>query len=213
MRHRKAGVKLGRTSSHRNAMFRNMVTSLLKHERIKTTDTKAKELRRWADHVITLAKRGDLHARRQALSIVMDKTTVHKLFEQAQELFGDRAGGYTRLTKIGRRPGDAAPMTMVELIVPDKGEKKKKKKDKTAKKQAPAATAATPEEVATPAEPPAEPTAAPEAAVEEPVAAASAESESSAEETAEAPEADAEDTAEEEVPTPEDQEGDDEKQE
>lgn len=137
MRHRKAGVKLGRTGSHRNAMFRNMVTSLLKHERIRTTDTKAKELRRWSDHVITLAKRGDLHARRQALAIVHDKAVVHKLFERAQELFGERPGGYTRLIKVGRRPGDAAPMTIVELVLPEKEEKQKKKKDKTAKKQAP----------------------------------------------------------------------------
>lgn len=141
MRHRKAGVKLGRTGSHRNAMFRNMVTSLLRHERIRTTDTKAKEVRRWADHVITLAKRGDLHARRQALAIVNDKAVVHKLFEKAQELFGNRAGGYTRLIKMGRRPGDAAPMTMVELIMPEKEDKKKKKKEKAAPKQAPAAPA------------------------------------------------------------------------
>ena len=119
-------------------MFRNMVTSLLKHERIRTTDTKAKEVRRWADHVITLAKRGDLHARRQALSIVKDKTAVHKLFEQAQQQFGGREGGYTRLTKLGRRAGDAAPMTMVELIVSDKEDSKKKKKTKTAKKPEPA---------------------------------------------------------------------------
>ena len=80
MRHRKAGVKLGRTGSHRNAMFRNMVTSLLKNDRIRTTDIKAKELRRWADHVITLAKRGDLHARRQALAIVKDKAVDEKYF-------------------------------------------------------------------------------------------------------------------------------------
>lgn len=140
MRHRKAGVKLGRTGSHRNAMFRNMVTSLLKHDRIRTTDVKAKELRRWADHVITLAKRGDLHARRQALAIVRDKAVVHKLFDRAQELFGDRAGGYTRLVKLGHRAGDAAPITMIELIVPDKEEAKKKKKDKTSKKQKPIET-------------------------------------------------------------------------
>jgi large subunit ribosomal protein L17 len=138
MRHRKAGVKLGRTGSHRNAMFRNMVTSLLKHDRIQTTDTKAKELRRWVDHVITLAKRGDLHARRQALAIVRDKTVVHKLFDRVQELFGGREGGYTRLIKVGRRAGDAAPMTMIELIIPEDKEADKKKKDKAAKKQPPA---------------------------------------------------------------------------
>ncbi len=116
MRHRKSGLKLNRTPSHRKAMFRNMVTSLLKHDRIHTTDTKAKELRRWADHIITLAKRGDLHARRQALAIVREKNVVHKLFEEAGDRFGEMAGGYTRVIKIGRRPGDAAPMSMIELV-------------------------------------------------------------------------------------------------
>ena len=124
MRHRRAGVKLHRTVSHRDAMFRNMVTSLFKHDRIRTTDVKAKELRRWADHIITLAKRGDLHARRQALSIIMEKNVVHKLFEEADERFGKVAGGYTRLAKVGMRPGDAAPMTLIELISPVKKEKK-----------------------------------------------------------------------------------------
>lgn len=116
MRHRKAGVKLNRTSSHRKAMFRNMVTSLIKHEKIRTTDAKAKEIRKWADHLITLAKRGDLHARRQALSIVREKDVVHKLFEEAPKRYGAVAGGYTRVVKIGRRPGDAAPMSLVELV-------------------------------------------------------------------------------------------------
>lgn len=115
MRHRKAGVKLNRTTSHRKAMFRNLVTSLLKHDRIKTTDAKAKELRRWADHVITLAKRGDLHARRQALSIVREKAVVHRLFEEAPQRFGDVAGGYTRVVKMGYRNGDSAPVSIVEL--------------------------------------------------------------------------------------------------
>ena len=90
-------------------MFRNMVTSLFKYERIRTTDVKAKELRRWADNLITLAKRGDLHARRQALSIVREKDVVHKLFEEAQARFGSTNGGYTRIVKIGKRAGDAAP--------------------------------------------------------------------------------------------------------
>ncbi|MBW2408579.1 MAG: 50S ribosomal protein L17, partial [Deltaproteobacteria bacterium] len=119
MRHRKAGLKLNRTASHRNAMFRNMVTSLFKHERIRTTSAKAKELRRWADHVITLAKRGDLHARRQVLSIVREKEVVHKLFAEAAEKFGETAGGYTRVVKLGTRPGDAAPIALVELVVPE----------------------------------------------------------------------------------------------
>jgi len=130
MRHRKASLKLNRTSSHRNAMFRNMVTSLFKHERIRTTDAKAKELRRWADNMITLAKRGDLHARRQALSIIREKAVVHKLFEDAAERYGSVNGGYTRIVKLARRPGDAAPISMVELISPDKSQKKKVGKKK-----------------------------------------------------------------------------------
>jgi len=122
---------LGRTTSHRTALFRNMVTSLLKYERIQTTSTKAKELRRWADNIITLAKRGDLHARRQALSIVREKDVVNKLFAEAAERFGSRAGGYTRIVKVGRRPGDAAPVSIIELIAAEKT----KAKDKKAKKK------------------------------------------------------------------------------
>jgi large subunit ribosomal protein L17 len=130
MRHRKAGVKLNRTSSHRKAMFRNMVTSLLKHEKIQTTDTKAKALRAWVDHIITLAKRGDLHARRQALSIVREKNVVHKLFAEATEKFGGRDGGYTRITKLGRRSGDAAPVSIMELITSEEISIKKSIKKK-----------------------------------------------------------------------------------
>ena len=133
MRHRKAGLKLNRTSSHRDAMFRNMVTSLFKHQRIRTTDVKAKELRRWADNLITLAKRGDLHARRQALSIVREKEVVHKLFAEAAEHYGDRSGGYTRIIKLGRRPGDAAPISLIELVLSVDDKKKKIKKKKKAK--------------------------------------------------------------------------------
>lgn len=128
MRHRKASLKLNRTTSHRQAMFRNMVTSLFKHERIRTTGVKAKELRRWADHIITLAKRGDLHARRQALSIIREKGVVHKLFSEANERFGNSAGGYTRIVKLGRRAGDAAPMSLIELVASETGVKKKTKK-------------------------------------------------------------------------------------
>ena len=137
MRHRKSGVKLNRTSSHRKAMFRNMVTSLFKYQSIRTTDAKAKELRRWADHLITLAKRGDLHARRQALSIIREKDVVYKLFDEAPDRFANVAGGYTRVVKIGRRAGDAAPLSIVELIVPETGKKKKKAPKKTAKKESP----------------------------------------------------------------------------
>ena len=135
MRHRKAGIKIGRTSSHRDAMFRNMVTSLLKHDQIHTTDVKAKELRRWVDKVITLAKRGDLHARRQALAIVREKDVVHKLFDEVQNRFGQINGGYSRIVKIGRRPGDAAPMSLIELISAEQKPKKSKKKSPTAEKK------------------------------------------------------------------------------
>jgi large subunit ribosomal protein L17 len=135
MRHRKTGVKLNRSSSHRQAMFRNMVTSLLKHDRIKTTDVRAKELSRWADRIITLAKRGDLHARRQAMSIVREKDVVHKIFEEAKARFGKRNGGYTRVVKLGRRPGDAALISIIELISDDDSPKKKKKKGKTTLKK------------------------------------------------------------------------------
>ena len=131
MRHRKSGVKLNRTTSHRQAMFRNMVTSLLKYDRIKTTDAKAKELRRWADHIVTLAKRGDLHARRMAMSIVREKDVVHKIFEEAPKRFGSISGGYTRIVKIGRRPGDAAAMTLVELVSSDMAKPTKAKKAQT----------------------------------------------------------------------------------
>ena len=137
MRHRKAVLKLNRTPSHRKAMFRNMVTSLFKYERIKTTQAKAKEVSRWADQLITLAKRGDLHARRQALSIVREKDVVHKLFEQAAERFGSTAGGYTRVVKLGRRPGDAAPISLVELVYAQETKKKKTKKKKAKAEAAP----------------------------------------------------------------------------
>lgn len=134
MRHRNSGVKLGRTSSHRKAMFRNMVASLFKFDRITTTDPKAKELRRWADQLITLAKRGDLHARRQAMAIIPEKRVVHKLFNDAPLRFADRSGGYTRLVKVGIRAGDAATLSMVELtgqpVEPVKEDKKEDKKEK-----------------------------------------------------------------------------------
>ena len=133
MRHRKSGLKLNRTASHRDAMFRNMVTSLFKHQRIQTTDAKAKELRRWADRLITLAKRGDLHARRQALAIIREKEVVHKLFEDAPDRYGKTSGGYTRVIKKGRRAGDAAPVSIVELVIPETitGKPKKKVAKKT----------------------------------------------------------------------------------
>jgi len=133
MRHGKSGRKLNRTTSHRLAMFRNMVTSLLDHERIYTTDAKAKELRRWADRMITLGKRGDLHARRQALQVIRDKRVVHKLFTDLAQRYQARSGGYTRTVKVGFRVGDAAPMSLIELMTGETAKKKKKKKRKAPK--------------------------------------------------------------------------------
>jgi len=116
MRHKKAGRKLGRTTSHRVAMIRNMVTSLLEHERIVTTTSKAKEIRRVADRMSTLVKRGDLHARRQALSVIRDKDVVARLFGELKNEYMDRNGGYTRIIRTGQRQGDAASMAILELV-------------------------------------------------------------------------------------------------
>lgn len=116
MRHRKSGRKLGRSSSHREAMFRNMVTSLFEHERIVTTTEKAKEIGPIAERMITLAKRGDLHARRQAYSYIRSQEVVAKLFDEISEMFSDRNGGYTRIIKTGVRQGDAASMAILELV-------------------------------------------------------------------------------------------------
>ncbi len=116
MRHRNSGRKLSRNTSHRKALLRNMVTSLLDHERIQTTDAKAKELRGVADRMITLGKRGDLHARRQALAVIRDKDVTAKLFSELADRYRERPGGYTRIIKAGRRAGDAAPVSIIELV-------------------------------------------------------------------------------------------------
>jgi large subunit ribosomal protein L17 len=116
MRHLKSGRQLSRNSAHRWALMRNLITALLREEKIQTTDPKAKELRRWVDRVITLGKQGSLHARRQALSIVQDKAVVRKLFDTIGPRFKDRPGGYTRIIKIGIRRGDAAQMSVIELV-------------------------------------------------------------------------------------------------
>jgi large subunit ribosomal protein L17 len=129
MHHGKAGSKLGRTSSHKEAMLRNMVTSFIKHERIRTTDTKAKELKKLAEKMITLGKKGSLHTRRQALAVVRDKEMVGKLFGELTERYRNRAGGYTRIVKMGYRYGDNAPVSILEFIVDEK--KKEKAKPKT----------------------------------------------------------------------------------
>jgi len=125
MRHRIAGRKLGRTTSHRIAMLRNLVTSLLEHEKVKTTDAKAKELRPLAEKMIGLAKRGDLHARRQVLSVVRKGEVVRKLFDTLSPRYQSRTGGYVRIVKLGNRPGDGAPVSVVELIAEAKETAKK----------------------------------------------------------------------------------------
>ena len=116
MRHRIAGRKLGRTTGHRSAMLRNLVTSLLEHEKLKTTDAKAKELRAMAEKMITLGKRGDLHARRQVAAVVRSAEVVRKLFDTLSPRFESRMGGYVRIVKMGNRPGDGAPVSIVELV-------------------------------------------------------------------------------------------------
>jgi len=116
MRHRHGYRRLNRTASHRKAMFANMAVSLLTHEQIKTTLPKAKELRKVADRMITLGKKGTLHSRRQAASFLRDDETVSKLFSTLAERYKDRPGGYTRVIKAGFRYGDAAPMALIELV-------------------------------------------------------------------------------------------------
>ena len=116
MRHLKSGRQLSRNSAHRWALMRNLITALLREEKIRTTDPKAKELRRWVERVITLGKQGSLHARRQVLAIVQDKAVVRKLFDAIGPRFKDRPGGYTRIIKIGIRRGDAAQMSVIELV-------------------------------------------------------------------------------------------------
>jgi large subunit ribosomal protein L17 len=116
MRHNKSGKRLGRNTPHRTAMLRNMVTSLFDHEKITTTDARAKELRKVADRMITLGKRGDLHARRQVLNVIRDQKVVAKLFDQIGPRYKDRPGGYTRIIKIGSRLGDNAPQSIIALV-------------------------------------------------------------------------------------------------
>lgn len=139
MRHNKAGRRLGRTTSHRIAMFRNMVTSFFEHERITTTDAKAKELRSIAEKMITLGKRGDLHSVRQAASYIRDKKVVTKLFSTIAPRYKERDGGYTRIIKLGIRPGDNAPLSVIELVEEQVVKKEKKAKPAKAVAVAPAA--------------------------------------------------------------------------
>ena len=116
MRHRKKGRKLQRTASHRRAMLRNLATSLFRHERIETTTAKAKELRPYAERLITLARRGDLHARRLVARKIQDREVLGKLFDEISSRYADRPGGYTRILKLGNRKGDAAEISLIELV-------------------------------------------------------------------------------------------------
>jgi len=122
MRHRVHVRKLGRSTPHRFAMYRNLVTSLLEHEQVETTDVKAKEVRRLADRMITLGKRGDLHARRRALRVIRSRDVAAKVFGELADRFRTRAGGYTRVMKTRYRVGDAAPMSLVALLGADEGD-------------------------------------------------------------------------------------------
>ena len=133
MRHRVAGRKLSRHTQHRELMFRNMLTSLLQYERIETTLAKGKELRGWADRVISLGKKGTLHARRRVFALLRNKEIVKKLFDEIAPKFKDREGGYTRVYRLGWRQGDGAPLSLVELVTYASPEEKKKSTIKKAK--------------------------------------------------------------------------------
>jgi len=143
MRHRVAGVKLSRSPAHRRALFRNLVTALLEHEVIRTTDAKAKETRRWADRMITLGKQGTLHARRRAATVLRRASVVKKLFDEIAPRYAERNGGYTRVVKLGHRLGDAAHLSIVELVERQRAEAeqappKKKARRRDQGKEAPA---------------------------------------------------------------------------
>ena len=116
MRHRKRGRELGRNSKHRFALFRNLVTSLMEHERIETTEAKAKAIQPVAERLVSLARRGDLHARRLAARDINDPAVLQKLFDEIGPMMENRSGGYTRIYKLGQRQGDAASMAQIELV-------------------------------------------------------------------------------------------------
>jgi large subunit ribosomal protein L17 len=121
MRHQRAGKKLGRDAAHRRALYSNLAGALIEHGRIQTTQAKAKAVKPFAEQMITLGKRGDLHARRQALSELRSQDVVHRLFADVAPRFADRPGGYTRIVKLGPRQGDAADMVYLELVDYDAG--------------------------------------------------------------------------------------------
>lgn len=137
MRHQKAGRKLGRSSSHRTALYRNLVRELLARDRIETTDEKAKEIRRYADRMVTLGKAGTIAARRRAFAFLRDPKVVGRLFDDVAPRFAERPGGYTRVVKLGTRVGDAAKLSMIELTGTSEAvESDKKRKRRKSKKPA-----------------------------------------------------------------------------
>ena len=140
MRHLNQGRKLNRTSAHRKALFKNMVLALIRHEKITTTDPKAKELRRIADRMVTLGKKGDLAARRRAFDFIRSRDAVKKLFDEIAPRFKDRNGGYTRVIKMGHRRGDAAMLSIIEFTGTEEKTKAKKPRKRAAKKEAAAAS-------------------------------------------------------------------------
>jgi len=170
MRHMKSGKRLGRNTSHRKAMMRNMVTSFFDLEKITTTDARAKELRKMAEKLITMARRGDLHSRRLVMQVVRDKKVVAKLFDTIAPRYTERPGGYTRIIKLGHRSGDNASLSVIELVEEEFTAKPKKKKTptkKTAKPVVPVVEETPVEEEAPAEEAPAEEAPAEEAPAEE----------------------------------------------
>jgi large subunit ribosomal protein L17 len=184
MRHQRAGKKLGRDAAHRKALYANLAGALIEHGRIKTTVTKAKAVKPLAEQMITLGRRGDLHARRQAVAFLRSKDVVHHLFAEVAPRFRDRPGGYTRIVKIGPRPGDAAEMAYLELVGEEVEVTPRRRRERAAAEPVPAT--ATEEPPATEAE-----------VVEEPAV------EDEAVPAAEEPDAEAEDVAADEPPADE----------
>ena len=185
------GPRLGGGPAHERLLLANLATALFTHKRITTTETKAKRLRPLAERLITFAKRGDLHARRRVMTIIRDKSAVHELFTEIAPLMAEREGGYTRITKVGYRKGDNAPMAVIELVLEPVNPK-----PKSAKKSAAAAAAAAPAEKPVVDEAPADEVVVDEAATDEAGAEETSAEETSAEETVvEAPAADAADEA------------------
>lgn len=138
MRHLNQGRKLNRTGAHRKALFRNLVLALIKHERIRTTDAKAKELRRYADRMVTLGKRGDLASRRRAFAFIQSHDAVKRLFDEIAPRFKERPGGYTRVIKFGFRRGDAASLSIIEFTGTEAETKARKPRKKAQRKEQPA---------------------------------------------------------------------------